>query len=116
MKKVTREEIAQQLRDCGTSLDNAYSGKFSYYIHIDEESGEIVDSIGPEVKTFECPAPYVDELSEKAKEENPGDDESEMQQFWDSVLDCEADLNSPFGEIVDILTDEINDYFSRNTR
>lgn len=112
MKKFTREEIAQQLRDCGTSLDSGYGEQFSYYIHINEETGEFENGLGDGVASFECPAPYVDEISERTAEENPDDEDKEMQQFWDEVLECEEDLNSPFGEVVDDLTKQINEYFN----
>ena len=112
MKKFSREEVAQQIRDCGTSLDSAYSESYSYYIHIDEETGDFAPYIRPGVVTFEWPAPYVDDIMDEAQAVHPDDDDARDRYFWDHVFDCEADLNSPFGDVVDGLTDEINRYFS----
>lgn len=101
MKKVTRKEIAAQLRN-NQSLEHD-GESFRYYIHFDELTGEMVQNVQSAkfVKTFSWNAPFVDEIMERHEDDG---------EAWDEVAAIEQSDSSDFWDIVDGLTDEINEW------
>ncbi len=101
MKKIAREEVAAHLRN-RQSLDHD-GDSFRYYIHFDELTGEMIPSVQSAkfAKVFSWNAPFVDAIMERHENAD---------EAWDEIADVEQSDSRDFWDIVDGLTEEINEW------
>ena len=90
MKKITRKQVMEALQDYG-SLEQDYDGTPWYYIHLDENFEPVPQSIEVEY-TFTAEVGYtIEELT------------------YVDLVDLEVESNPEFMEVVERLTEKINE-------
>ena len=101
MKQITREAVATQLTNNQALEHDGES--FRYYIHFDELTGEMIPSVQSAkfAKTFSWNAPFVDEIMERHENAD---------EAWDEIAAVEQSDSRDFWDIVDGLTEEINEW------
>lgn len=90
MKQFTTDEIFNTLVDT-QSLDISDFGDAFYYIHYAD--GKLVETCSNAEKSFSCYAPYLDNIKS-----------------MDEAYDMETRDNPDFMEVVEDLTNQINEY------
>lgn len=110
MKKIyTVEEVFEALTN-SDSLEAWGDGSWHYYLHIDED-GNFVSNKDNAVETFVSEARYVKEYSDELDEEYEDDRDMATDVFWENVYDFESKDNEDFMEVVEDLTEQVNEFW-----
>lgn len=110
MKKIyTANEVFEALVN-NQSLEAGSDGSWCYYLHIDENGNFVSDKDDAE-ETFVSEARYVKEYSDELDEEYEDDRDMATDVFWENVYDFESKDNEDFMEVVEDLTEQVNEFW-----
>lgn len=111
MKKIyTTEEVFEALINDSLSLEAGSDGSWCYYLHIDE-NGNFVSDKDDAVETFVARARYIEEYSDELDQEYEDDRDMATDVFWENVYDFESKDNEDFMEVVEDLTEQVNEFW-----
>lgn len=111
MKKIyTANEVFEALINDSLSLEGGSDGSWCYYLHIDE-NGKFVSDKDDAVGTFVARARYIEEYSDELDQEYEDDRDMATDVFWENVYDFESKDNADFMEVVEDLTEQVNEFW-----